>query len=508
MSELRFAILGLGRSGLAIARACHEKQWQATVYDESPAGGLHKPELLDALHSIGIEAKLAWTQQIDEGSYDVLVVNPAIPRDHARILDALAANKRVWGEIEFAYRISKAPIVALTGTNGKSTTTVMTYLALTGCGFDAKLCGNIYGSGFGEAPLTEHALSSTSDQILVAEISSFQLEWIEEFRPISAGITNITPDHLPRYDNSFDDYAATKMRIFSALTPAEFAIVRANDPVVIPPGKLKTSRRGKPSPKVDAPRILTFGATSDDARVETDRLVVFGEVINHGALNFEEEINLTNSAMAMMLAYGALVNLAEQGNERAAELVRKAIDDRTAKLSKKRSVYAQPVKVERALPHEIIQALTDFPGLAHRMERVGKRGGIEVINNSMCTNPDAVLRSTMGLRGVVHLLMGGVNKDLDFKPLRGYLQGHMHRVYLFGRDGPSLNSMLGGTHGVFDTMEEAFRASTAVVKPGETIMLAPGCASSDQFRDFVDRGNVFRAIAKEWLSNESSMEAR
>ncbi len=466
MAGDRFAVLGLGRSGLAIVEACVERDWPVAVYDESPATGLHKPELLADLT---IPIHLDWHEQIRD--YDILVVNPAIPRENARIQEALSEGKEVWGEIEFAYHISTAPIVAITGTNGKSTTTVMTFLALQACGFDAKLCGNIYGSGYGEAPLTEQAAKSTPDQILVAEISSYQLEWVNKFRPICAGISNITPDHLPRYDHSFDAYAATKMNIFSAQGEGDFAVVRANDPVVSAPNQ--------------GQQVQTF-----EQQVEGG-ITVLGELIGPDVLFFEEGINATNAAMAMALTYGTIRALAEKGDGRAELLLEKAN-------------RRQP----NSLPSEIINGLQQFHGIAHRMQRLGKRADIEVINNSMCTNPDAVVQSTMGLTGRVHLLMGGVNKDLDFGPLRSFLAKHDHKVYLFGRNARDLNNMLGEKYPEFETMKQAFASSTEHARSHEIIMLAPGCASSDQFRDFVDRGNVFTAIAKEWLSNESSMEAR
>jgi UDP-N-acetylmuramoylalanine--D-glutamate ligase len=145
--------------------------------------------------------------------------------------------------------------------------------------------------------------------------------------------------------------------------------------------------------------------------------------------------------------------------------------------------------------------LTQFAFIAHRMEPLGSRDGIRVINNSMCTNPDAVVASAQAVRDPVHLLMGGVNKGLDFRRLRNYLANGRNRSYLYGRDANELDAMLGGNLPVFTTMVEAFEAATAQATAGEVIMLAPGCASSDQFRDFRDRGEAFRAMASRWLES-------
>ena len=149
---------------------------------------------------------------------------------------------------------------------------------------------------------------------------------------------------------------------------------------------------------------------------------------------------------------------------------------------------------------QIFAALKTFKGLDHRMEKVGEKKGVTVIDNSMCTNPDAVLKSAMGLQEPKHLLLGGTNKKLDFKPLKAYLSNSQNRAYLFGKDAGEVNSQLGGTFPIFETMAQAFNAATQAAKPGEVIMLAPGCASQDQFEDFRDRGNVFREIATEWLN--------
>jgi UDP-N-acetylmuramoylalanine--D-glutamate ligase len=133
------------------------------------------------------------------------------------------------------------------------------------------------------------------------------------------------------------------------------------------------------------------------------------------------------------------------------------------------------------------------------MEQVGERDGVKVVNNSMCTNPDAVVNSAQALRDPAHLLIGGVNKGLDFTPLGRMLGGGRHHAYLYGRDAAQIDAEMGGGFPVFDTMRQAFAAATDAAHKGEVVMLAPGCASSDQFRDFRHRGDEFRAMAQEWI---------
>jgi len=507
IEDRNIAILGLGRSGLAMARAAKKLGAWGTVFDKNRAEDLSKPEVLEEALAEGIEVELGWDGNLPPG-YDLLAVNPAIPKSHPALIAAVEKGIEIVGEIELAYRVSKAPIVAITGTNGKSTTTVMTYLCLKACGEDPVLCGNIYGSGYPEMPLTEAALASTPDQILVAEISSFQLEWVSEFKPVSAGITNIWPDHLDRH-SSFEEYAETKQRIFARQTAEDFAIVKANDPVVAAPGAVGNGyrprhRRGASSGGVGpSPTVLTFGATGEHARVEELDLQILDQRVKLEDLPFYEPHNYVNAGMAALLAYGALKNKSVVlPDSHAAHLIEEAEENARIKREAKRTVYSARTTTEPpfALPPQIVEGLLAFHGIAHRMEAIGERDGVRVINNSMCTNPDAVIKSAMAVKDPSHLLIGGVNKGLDFGPLRHYLANHRHKAYIFGSHATDLNKMLGESYPVFRTLEEAFQAATEAAVKGEVIMLAPGCASTDQFRDFRDRGDAFRNLAKEWLS--------
>jgi len=477
------------------------------VFDQTPLERLSKRDAYDEAVAAGIPVTLGWDGDFSDA--DLLVSNPAVPKTHPKLLAAVAAGIEVISEVEFAYRISLAPIVAITGTNGKSTTTVMTYLCLRACGEDAIICGNIFGSGYPEMPLTDAALNSTPDQVLVAEVSSFQLEWVVDFQPAAAGITNIWPDHLDRYEGGFDEYAATKQRIFDCQGPDDYAVVKANDPVVVAPGGSTGAyrprhRRSSASPEAaGTPNVLTFGATGEHARVEELDLVLLNQRVRLTDLPFTEPHNHVNAGMAALLTYGLLRHkAAEDPTSNAARLLDEAEEAERAKLTASRSVYSvrQAEPKYLAMPPQVVEGLKTFKGLAHRMEALGDRDGIRVVNNSMCTNPDAVIKSAQSLKDPAHLLIGGVNKGLDFRPLRHYLANHRHRAYLFGTDAAQLNEMLGGSYPVFRTLEEAFAAATEAARSGEVVMLAPGCASTDQFRDFRERGDVFRTIAKEWLS--------
>ena len=509
MKGKRIAIFGLGRSGLAIAKACLKLGAFPVVYDQKQLDDLPKRDAYDDAIASGATVILGWDGMFDPQEVDLVVSNPAVSRRHPALLDAVGNGLEVISEVEFAFRISKAPIVAITGTNGKSTTTVMTYLCLEACGEKPVLCGNIFGSGYPEVPLTEAALNASPDQTLVAEISSFQLEWVSKFKPVSAGITNIWPDHLDRY-TGFDEYAATKQRLFAQMDDEDTAVVKANDPVVIPPGGKGLAYRPRRTRTLAAagqgktfPLVLTFGATGEHSRVEEMEMSILNQRVKLRDLPFDEPHNYLNASMAALLTFGLLRwRAAHDPASSAAILMHDATDAELARLKSGRTVYDAkiPDGTPLALPRAVVDGLLRFGGLAHRMERLGEKDGVRVINNSMCTNPDAVIKSAQSVRDPVHLLIGGVNKGLDFGPLRHYLANHRHCAYLFGSNAAELNEMLGGGWQIFVTMQEAFEAATLAAKSGEVIMLAPGCASTDQFRDFRDRGNVFKAMAKEWLN--------
>ena len=439
------AVFGLGRSGLAVAKAAIARGARVTVYDETPRDRLSKPKLVAEAESVGASVVLGQPFLVPANE-DFIVVNPAIDHRHPALQ---AQPEKVIGEIEFAYRISKAPIVAITGTNGKSTTTAMTVIALRAAGVDAVLCGNIFGSGLSEMPLTDAADQSTPNQVLVAEVSSFQLEWVREFAPIAAAITTITPDHLDRYD-SFAQYAATKERIF------ERAGVKVD-------ARDFSSREEGWSYVTDGPGALAFAIESVVPSPESLKLdpAEFKVIGVHNMENVRTAMMLTKAAVEWQFTNG----------------------------------FREPDQV----PDACLEALKEFGGLSHRMQNLGVAGGVRFINNSMCTNPAAVVASiqSLGDSSALHVLIGGVNKDLPFAPLDEYLGSNPVRVYLFGRDAQQIQKEISQRGAVYDTMKQAFDAAVHEAKEGDTVMLAPGCASMDQFRDFRHRGDVFTEYVRD-----------
>ncbi|MBS1718417.1 MAG: UDP-N-acetylmuramoyl-L-alanine--D-glutamate ligase [Armatimonadetes bacterium] len=437
------AVLGTGRSGIASAKALLKEGSRVLLLDEATEAT--NPEAVSELALAGADVRFGVKTPFDFGDAKELVVSPGAAPSSPVVQAALGHGMKVLSEIELAYQVAKAPIVAITGTNGKSTTTVMTYLAFRGARLNVVLCGNIHGSGYPEVPLTQAASESPADAVLVAEVSSFHFDFTHAFKPKAAAITNITQDHLDRH-GTVEAYRAAKMRIFENQDASDLAVIPNDDPLFTRPS---------------GPRIRTFGATGADAEVLADGVRIDGQTISAAAFPFKGVHNLRNAAVAMLLAQG----------------------------------FGVPIKAS-------MKGLQEFKGLQNRMEVVAEKGGVTVINNSMCTNPDAVVASSGSLSQRQHLLIGGVDKDLDFAPLRRYLESSPHRAYIYGRDGRSIKDALGTDGPVFENMPEAFQQAIQAAKPGEVVMLAPGCASFDEFKDFVDRGNVFRKLAKEWSASK------
>jgi len=443
LRNVNLAILGAGRSGVAIAKAATARGATATLYDAKPLNHLEID--FETIHAMGVHIEGTFNGPFTPGETDIIVTSPGVDHRSPILQEAKQKGIQIIGEIEFAYRIARAPIIGITGTNGKSTTTLLTYLCLQDVG--AILCGNIYGSGYEEIPLTEAADQAAQDQVLVAEISSFQLEWIEQFRPHCAAITNIAPDHLNRYD-SFQQYAETKRKIYMNMGGTD-VYVRHPDPMTY----------AEPAPFVIR-----------ETEITNSSIVLPDFEIPLRDLPFTEHHNIKNGAMAALLAHSYLTGFTQV-----------------------------PFN---SIPATLVKGLQSFKGLGHRMERLGSRFGVQVINNSMCTNPAALIASSSAVPAHQRLLIGGLTKDLDFTPVREFLHKAGHDVYLYGKDAAKINSQLGGGYPVFNTMAEAFKAAIAAAKSGEVVMLAPGCASLDQYADFRARGEEFRKLAKEWLQHE------
>ena len=454
--NLKIAVTGMGVSGISIAKAAKKRGAKPVVYDQQPLNTPAGIKKIDQLESLGIPVVTSWHGHLDEADFDILVTSPGFSKDHPAINDALKAKKPIFSEVEFAYQILKAPLICITGTNGKSTCTVLTWQILKAAGYNAVLCGNISGSGYPEISLTQAADHAKETDVLVSEISSFQLEWIQDFRPKVATITNITPDHLNRY-SGFEDYANTKLKLFQNMGHGDTIVINQAEKTV-------------PDIQNSESQKAYFDPTNEhqnNIRIEGDRLIVDDECIDLKELPITSEFQKVNILQSLSLAY-AFIGLP------SSEQIQK-----------------------------MFIAIKEFKGLDHRMEYLGEKEGKKVFNNSMCTNPKAVLACLQGVQNRMHLLMGGFPKELDYDEVGEFLKNSQHKVYIYTETDPKFKSQLGDHWPVFRSIEEAFRIAVDSSDDGEMISLIPGCASSFPFSNFRERGERFREIAQTWLKAPS-----
>lgn len=455
---LRVAVAGLGVSGQAAALAVQARGGTVTALDEKPGDSGTLLQVADRLTGAGVTVITGWHGRLDAKDFDLLVVSPGLRITHPVMQDMAG---KVWGEVELAWRISQAPLTAVTGTNGKSTVTVLTWMFLKAEGRKAVLCGNIAGSGFPEMALTQAASESTPDQILASEISSFQLETVHDFRPFSAGITVITPDHLDRHAG-FQEYRRCKLRLVSQMGIGDLVVAPCHVEDPRPEDLFRLAPNARHVGFDPTGRTEGMGSI---VRRQGASLVLGGLRVGLDELQVPGEHFAANVMMAWEMA-SAFTPLGEAS----------------------------------------LEALKGFKGLNHRMEAIGERNGVKVINNSMCTNPGAAAASILALKatgqGRLHLIMGGSPKNMgeeEFLPLRQVLRENDCHVRLIGPNPDLFRRLLGVDFNTFDSMEAAFADCAASAEKGEVVMLAPACASTAPYANFRERGDAFRSIAQAWL---------
>jgi UDP-N-acetylmuramoylalanine--D-glutamate ligase len=447
----RVAVLGFARSGRALAQALAERGVAVSVSDARPESEF---DGLEPLKARGVRFFLGGSSSAFLDGAEWLAISPAVPLDAAPVREAQRRGLPVLSELEIAWRIAEAESpgrhrwVAVTGTNGKSTTTTWIAEILKRAGRPVALAGNI------GSPLSGF-LGEDGPRDFVCEVSSFQLEAVDRFRPHVAVLTNITPDHLDRHDG-FESYSAAKMRIFARQDSGDFAVLNADDPhargAATRAGRVLFSRRGRPAGASSAAWLEAGQIVSD---VASPRRTVLGadRLALPGAHNLE-------NALAALAASECL-----------------------------------------AVPEAaIVDGLTRFEGLRHRTEVVAEGGGVRWVDDSKGTNVDATARSLEGLAaGTVILILGGRDKHGDFAALRELVRANTRVVLTIGEAAPAIERALEGAATLerADTMEAAVRAAARRARPGDTVLLSPACASFDQYKNFEERGRHFAALARE-----------
>ena len=436
LANLRVLVLGLGISGRSAARFCAERGAHVVAADEREVSALGD---LSDLTEVELALGCAFP---DPADFDLVVPSPGVPPERYR-----EQAKRIWGDVELAFRALPIPIVAITGTNGKSTTTRLVEALLCGSGLRARAAGNV-----GE-PVLE--LVGEALDIAVLEVSSFQLETIESFRPAVAVILNITPDHLDRH-GSFEAYAEAKARILENQGADDCAVLNIDDPAV---ARLADRVRG---------RVVPF---SIQRPLETGAWLDAGSVVLR-----DEEGGSTRISLDGLRLSGI------HNRENA-----------VAAISAAKAAGADPGSSGSAT------ALAAFRGLPHRMEEVGRIAGVVYVNDSKATNPSAAQRSLAGVSGPVIWIAGGRGKGLDFRLLAAMAADKARAAVLIGEARDELADALARrieTHRE-DDLPAAVRRAASLAEPGDVVLLAPACASQDQFRDYAERGDRFRETVAE-----------
>ena len=440
-------VVGLGKSGLAAALFLRHQGAQVTVSDIRSAESLAKE--IPALLEEGIMVEAGGHGLLTFRRQDLIVVSPGVPLDTPELVQAKNFGRPVIGELELAARFLKGKILAITGSNGKTTTTVLAGEILKEAGFPTLVAGNI---GLPVVGLIEESTDATW---AVLEVSSFQLESTEEFHPAIAVILNITPDHLDRH-GTFENYALAKERIFAAQDATDSVVLNA-----------------------DNPRAAEAAARS--------RAPVYWFSIEHpvkqGAWAQEGNVVYRSAPEAAIETILPLIKIPLKGEHNVENVLAAVCAARLA----------------GAPAAAIARAIANFQAVEHRLEYVATINGVEFYNDSKATNVDATAKAVAAFRGGIHLILGGKDKGSDYTTLSQLLRERVRAVYTIGSAAAKIESHLRGVVPIqsCETLAKAVSAAGAAARPGDVVLLAPACSSFDQFENYEQRGHVFKQLVAE-----------
>lgn len=444
----RILVVGLGRSGVATARFLVNRGARVTATDRAVAESLARPVAL--LDGLGVRLKLGGHDAGDFEAADLVVLSPGVPHTASILEPAWAKGTLIIGEMELAAGFVREPILAVTGTNGKTTTTELIGNMLRNSGKNVFVGGNI------GTPLIAYAdgIYPRADAV-VAEVSSFQLDTSIDFRPHTAVMLNITDDHLDRYP-SFSAYAESKWRIFKNQQATDKAIFNAMDATVV--------TMIDKHPPMSSHQLFSTQAIDRGAQILKEKILLFDAGRQTGSFSLEKT---------------SLIGPHNRENMAAACLA---------------------ARQQGASDTGIQQAIDQFKGLPHRLETVGLVRGVRFVNDSKATNVDAVKRALECFDRPVILIMGGQNKKGDFSLLKARVRQWVKTLVAMGEARDEIVTALAGDpqKGILEagSMQEAVEKALGVAVSGETVLLSPACASFDMFDNYVQRGNRFREIVE------------
>jgi len=454
LNNKRVLVVGLGKSGVASALFLNARGAHVTVSDSKTEDQLREeiPILLD--HGIAVETGGHGDRTFRE--QDLIVVSPGVPADAGPLIQARAQGETVIGEVELASQFLTGSIVAITGSNGKTTTTTLVGEIIAAGGFATVVGGNI------GTPAVSLIMRVTPETVVVLEISSFQLETIQTFRPTVAVVLNVTPDHLDRH-HTFEAYANAKARIFENQTSADFSVLNADDPTCV-----EMTRRTKA-------QVFWFSRTKDVNRgaYAKDGRVLFRDAKAQHEIMLVSEIPLKGSHNVENVLAGVCVGM-----------------------------------LMGCQPEQIRSAVREFKAVEHRLEYVATVRGVQYFNDSKATNVDATIKALESFPANIHLILGGKDKGSDYSVLNELIRQRVKRVYTIGAAASKIESHIAGADFVHaETLETAVKRAAASASEGDIVLLAPACASFDQFNNYEHRGRVFREIVHALASQERSERA-
>lgn len=454
-------IVGLARTGEAASLFCAARGAHVTAIDQK-----RETELVETaakLRGANVTLVLGGMELPDLSAHDLVIVSPGVPANAPLLEKARRLRIPVWSEIELAWRFLRGKLIAITGSNGKTTTIALVAHILKTAGIQTLVGGNI------GVPLISLVDSSTDATVTVAEVSSFQLETVDAFRPEIGVLLNLTPDHLDRH-GSFDDYASAKTRLFDNQQSRDAAILNADDPEVT---------RRMPS----GPRVYWF---SRRKRVAA------------GAFLFEEQIVFRSEGNDIPLVRRSDIGLRGDHN----------VENVLAACAAAFLVGA-PVSA-------IAAGTKSFPGVEHRLELVANVGGVQFYNDSKATNVDAALKAIEAFpkpqpsaAGRLIVILGGKDKGSPYTPLREPLAARAREVLLIGAATEKIAADLNGAAPLerAGTLKHAVEIATSKAKAGDIILLAPACSSFDQFENYEQRGRIFKELVAKFSTDAASAPA-
>lgn len=437
----RLLVVGLARTGMVVSLLCAAYGARVTATDEKPESAL--PEVAAKLRAAGVTLELGAHNPETFVNQDLIIVSPGVPAKMPPLQLARNRGIPVWSEIELAWRLLRGKLVAITGSNGKTTTTALVGHILQSAKIPVLIGGNI------GTPLLAKVEASSDSTVTVAEVSSFQLETIEAFRPDVGVLLNLTPDHIDRH-GSFEEYARAKQRLFENMLDRDAAVLNADDPEVARRGPahgqvfwFSRQKRLAAGTFVRGDQILFRREGSEDV------LMSRGDIPLRGEHNLENVLAASTAAILAGAPVGA-----------------------------------------------IAAAVRTFPGVEHRLEYVAEINGVAYYNDSKATNVDATLKAIEAFPGSLFVILGGKDKGSPYAPLREPLREKGKRVLLIGAAAGKIREELEGSVAMeyAGTLECAVALASEQAVPGDTVLLAPACASFDQFENFEQRGRAFKEI--------------